>query len=157
MRQSVSKIGQLLLLGGAAPAVLVLLLWSGGGGGQTARAYPGLTVGIDLYPNNSDPDLDGVYSSVDVTKFESCYAISGPGNSIDVDVFVLDVADLAAFSADVEYDSSVIDVTGVDTDLLLGSAPGSIVVDVSGPIPPSPPGKYEAGAFDQEQKGVDGS
>ncbi len=96
MRQSAARIRPLLLVTGAALAVLVLLLWSGGGE-QTARANPELSVGIDLNPSTP-------------SSYERCVPISGPGVPFEVDIFVLDVVDLMAFSADVEYDSSVIEI-----------------------------------------------
>lgn len=142
MKQSAARIRSLLLLTAAALAVLVLLLWSSGGE-QTARANPELTVGIDLNPNTP-------------SQYDSCLAISGPGVPFDVDVFVLDIVDLMAFSADVEYDQSVIQITGVDVNHFLGQ-PGSDVQDFSGPLFPPPQGKYQAGAADINQVGANGS
>ncbi len=146
MKQSARRLRPLLLLSGAALALLALLLWAGGGEQHEARANPQLTVGIDLNANSP-------------STYESCWAISGPGIPFDVDVFVNDVVDLMAFSADVEYDSSVITITGVeteDTNLFLGSQPNSDVLDASGPIPPIPAGKYTTGAVDTNQVGADG-
>ena len=156
MKQSAARTRSLLLLTGAALAVLVLLLWSGGGG-QTARAYPGLTAGMDMNPaTTTDTNGDGKYESVDLGVFESCRDVS-LNDVITVDVFVLDVTDLVAFSANLDYNSSVVDITGVDTDLFMGAQPGSSVFDLSEPIPPTTPGFYETAAIDESNQGDDGS
>jgi hypothetical protein len=132
------RYARFLLLGTVAlgaTIALALLLWSGGSK-QNASANPELTVGLDLNPNTP-------------STYESCIPISGPGVPFQVDVFVKDVTDLMAFSADVEYDSSVVEVTSADIDNFLGSN----AVDVSS----WGPDNYRAAAFDQASQGHTGS
>src|SRR3989304_4381900 len=122
MRRASGRIGTLLLLGGAALAVLTLLLWPGGGE-RTARAYPGLTVGIDMNPaTTTDTNGDGASASGDVSKFEACRDVSN-GQKFKVDVFVLDVLNLAAFLADVEYSGSVVKIINSYTGTIPSNTP----------------------------------
>ena len=150
MKRSAARIGFLPILGGAAVAILVLLLWSGSGE-HSARAYPGLTVGIDLNTSTTnDSDGDGDYDgAIVLSKFERCLSISAPGVPFTIEVFVLDVVDLVTFAADLTYDASIVNITGVNTNRFLGAQPGSDVVDASG--------THTVGAFDMSQQGDDGS
>ena len=174
MRRASGRIGTLLLLGGAALAVLALLLWPGGGE-RTARAYPGLTVGIDMNPaTNTDTNGDGVYESVNLSKFERCVNLSGPGVQFYVNVFALDVVNLVAFLADVEYDGSIVKIIGAYTGTTFSNTPTMFLSAVSGsavqntsqndPTPSSgvlltadTDGRYEAQAFDESNLGHTGS
>ena len=175
MKQSAARIRSLLLLTAAALAVLVLLLWSGGGE-QTALAYPGLTVAIDMDPSTTtDLDGDGVYETVDVNTFENCIDVTN-GQQFNVVVSVLDVLDLTAFLADVEYDGSVVKITAAYTGttpsnlpkMFMSAQPLSQVQNESDNYPApgngdllwdDTDGKYEAVAFDASHtnNGDDGS
>lgn len=115
MKRSAARIRPLLLISGVALAVVALLLWSGGGGERTARAYPGLTVAIDMDPSTTtDTNGDGVYESVDVNTFEDCVDVAN-GQQFDIVLSVLDVVDLNAFLADVKYDGSIVKITAAYT------------------------------------------
>jgi hypothetical protein len=179
MKQSAARIRPLLLLSGAALAVLVLLLWSGGGQ-QTARAYPGLTVGIDLDTSTTtDLDGDGIYETIDTDTFENCIDVTN-GQQFDVMLFMLesepDAPDLTAFQADVEYEGSVVEIiaayTGTEPSnlptMFMSAQPLSDVQNESQNYPapatgdlltPDTDGKYEAAAFDASHTdtGDDGS
>jgi hypothetical protein len=136
-------------------AALALLAFQAGDSTRPAVAYPGLTVGIDMDASTTtDTDGDGDYDSVNVATFEDCTAVSNLA-TFTVDVFVLDVVDLVAYSLDVEYNSSVVNILSVDTNEILGAQVGSLVVDASGGV--TGPGTYNAGAFDQSNQGDDGS
>ena len=103
MKQAATRTGLVLLLSGAALALLALLLWADGGGQHEARAYPGLTVAMDMDPSTTtDLDGDGLYETVDVNTFEDCVDVT-VGQQFDVVVSVLDVLDLSVFEADVDY------------------------------------------------------
>lgn len=176
MKQAASRIGSLLLPAGAALAVLALLLWSGGGSEQIASAYPGLTVAIDMDPSTTtDVNGDGIYETVDVNTFESCVDVTS-GQQFPVVVSVLDVSDLTAFLAQLEYDGSVVKViksyTGVTENdpptMFLSAQPNSEVLNTSENIfdpstgllsPADTDGSYEAQAFDSSHtdNGDDGS
>jgi len=165
-----------LALGLVALFVLALLL-VGGDGRQTAQAYPGLTIGIDVNPTTTtDANNDGLYETVNLTTFERCIAVA-VNAEIDIDVFVLDVADLAAFSANLVYDGSVIKIISSYTGTTPTNAPKMFLSTQSGsdvqnssqndPAPSTgallthdTDGNYQAAAFDASltpPNGDDGS
>jgi hypothetical protein len=167
---SAARTRPLLLLGGAALAVLALLLWSGGGD-HNARAYPGLTVAIDMDPSTTtDTNGDGIYESVDTNTFESCVDVTN-GQQFNVVVSVLDVTDLTAFSTALMYDGSVVNIIGAYTGtipshsptMFMSKQPLSDVQNESqnNPTPssgvlqtPDTDGEYYAAAFDAGQTNV---
>lgn len=156
MIRPTAKITALTLVVAMAMA-LIALFASSGGQEQTARAYPGLTAGLDLRPaTTTDSNGDGVFESVDLSQYEACRAVS-VGDIFDVDVIVLDVDGLVAFAADLQYDSSILEVMGVNTNLFLGAQAGSSVVDASDPLPDDSDGRYRVAAFDQSNQGDTGS
>lgn len=165
MKQTATKTGLLLLLSGAALAILALLLWAGGNGQREASAYPGLTVAIDMDSSTTnDPDANGLYETVDLNMIEDCVDVTS-GQQFDILVPVLDVLDLNAFYADMEYDGSVVKIIGAYTGTIPSNPPKMFMSAQSGsdvfnnsqndPAPstgvlltPDTDGYYTAGATD---------
>jgi hypothetical protein len=152
----------------AAPALILsaLLLWPTDHTNQ-ARAYPGLTIAIDMNPaTTTDLNNDGLYETVNLTTFESCRALSTTlGQQFDVLLSVLDVTNLTAFLADVKYNPAVVKIvksyTGTTPSVLpkmfMSTQPASTVQNnsekISNPTtgdisPHDTDGFYEALAFD---------
>ena len=155
-RRAFFSIRPLTILLATAVVALALLAFQAGDSAPSAVAYPGLTVGLDANPlTTTDTNGDGEFESVVLSQYEDCRDVA-LGASFEIDLLVLDVLDLVAFSADIEYDPAILNVIAVDTNLFLGAQTGSNVFDVSQGVPSSS-GIYETGAFDQSNQGDDGS
>lgn len=151
----------IVLLGAAALATLALMLWPGTGQ-HSASGFPGLTAGIDLDPSTTtDLNGDGIYETVDVSKFEDCIGIAAAGQQFDIEIFVLDVTGLGAFDAFFQYDGSVVNVIGVQTtNLFLGALAFDASDPGASPTTPDTDGTFTAAAVDpftQDSPGHTGS
>jgi len=112
----------------------------------TASAEPGTTVvGIDADPSGN--------TATSLGTIERCIEVSS-GQTFDVDVFVDAIPadlDLAAFNYTLNYDSSKLEVNACDHNMVLASAPGSEVYDLSDDVcdtgTPDTDGELFAGAF----------
>jgi len=80
-----------------------------------------------------DADMAGnLAASID--KVDDC-VILHLGESATVDVVILDVEGILGFEFQFEYDPSIVEIQDVDSKLLIASAAGSRVIDVSEPLP----------------------
>ena len=94
-------------------ALTVLAAWSSTAG---AKATGPLSVGLDF--NTSGTPANGIYSTL--PTFENCGEVV-VGNTISIDVFALNVTQLLAFSADVQYDKTLLKVTDSSVLFLLNT------------------------------------
>lgn len=155
-RRAFFAVRPLTILLATALVALALLAFQAGDSTRSAVAYPGLTVGLDANPlTTTDTNGDGLFESVVLGQYEDCRDVS-LGASFEIDLLVLDVADLVAFSSYLEFNPAILNVVAVDTSQFLAAQTGSNAVDASHNVP-SATGLFRAAAFDQSNQGDDGS
>jgi uncharacterized repeat protein (TIGR01451 family) len=142
MKNKKARWGVLLLplLGVALAAVLVL---GTGSGRHTASAANTLTVGLDMYVNQTDP---GTYGTT-LPTFENCVDVNTRVNSgiFYFDVFALNTTNLYAFIADLQFDPGKMTILAADVNQFFGT---SSSVNNYSTTPPVSTGSFEAEAVD---------
>jgi hypothetical protein len=89
--------------------------------------------------NAEDPTLaidvgtDGNSASA-IGETEDCISVTR-GASFDTDIVIQNVTDLLAWELTLDYDGSVLTVTGQDVKMFQGANPGSSPVDISARLP----------------------
>lgn len=83
------------------------------------------TVGIDFNPSGTP--ANGVYGGT-LPTIETCAEVV-IGNTVSIDVYVVDVNTLVAFESDVQYEDTLLRFDSVNVNLFMGSQTGSIVVN----------------------------
>lgn len=130
------------LAGGLAVVGLVMVTAWGG----SARANPGLAVGID-----GNPYATPANTATSLGSREACLS-KEVGETFDIDITVSDIADLKAWEATINYNPAVLKVINKDVNYFLVSAPPN-VWDTSAPVPDTT-GDYQSGAVDLNSPGT---
>ncbi len=160
MRRSDWTTRMALLMVAVSVAAVAIALWALSAGQQGAGANPTLSVGLDFDPSGTA--ANGVYDPVNLPPFEACLDILPgqafvPGQQFSIDLFVLDVSQLVAFSSHLQYDQTKLKVVGSQVLLFLNAQPQSAVLNASQNDPdpvsgvlltPDTDGLYEAAAAD---------
>src|SRR3990170_4721160 len=105
-----------------------VVLW---GQSPAAEGAPGTNVGIDT-------DTTG-NTATSLGATESCVSVS-PGQQFDIDVFVNEIPagrNFAGFNYEINFDGSRVNIIAQNHSLLLASASGSSILDLSDGIPDS--------------------
>jgi hypothetical protein len=97
--------------------------WILGGGEEATQASPAVTIGVDADPSGNTATSLG---AIEATQTVAC------GETFEMDLFIRDVADLLAWLVGVEYDSSVVRISGQDVQMFQAANAGSDVLDQSG-------------------------
>jgi hypothetical protein len=119
-----SRLRTLLILGSFFAALSV------------GTAFADLSAGIDADPEGN--------TATGLGDIDSCIEVS-TGDTFEIDLFVMEVDDLIAWSADLQFDQAIVRVTDRDVEQILAAADGSIVFDSSDQTP-SDDGRYTAAA-----------
>jgi hypothetical protein len=80
-----------------------------------------------------DVGTDGNTASA-IGETEDCISVAR-GASFDTDIVIQNVTDLLAWELSLDYDGSVLTVTGQDVKMFQGANPGSSPVDISARLP----------------------
>lgn len=96
--------------------------WILGGGEEATQASPAVTIGVDADPSGNTATSLG---AIEATQTVAC------GETFEMDLFIQDVADLLAWSLSLEYDSSVVRISGQDVQMFQAANAGSDVLDRS--------------------------
>ncbi|MDP2949738.1 MAG: cohesin domain-containing protein [Chloroflexota bacterium] len=116
-----------LALIGACLALLALVSSPAAQTRQAGAAFQVSTaVGIDANPSGN--------SATSLGDIDDCVSVAS-GTTLEVDIFVADVSDLAGWQATLNYDPSVLVLTDAKVDLFLAADPGSRITDLSEPLP----------------------
>ena len=127
MNTSHNSSGRLAILTCRAFALASLVL-----GGLLASGRPpfalaeGPTVAIDAGPRGNEPTKPG--------PIDSCVSVA-TGDEFQVDIVVLNVKDLLAWSLYVQYDPAVIRIIDRDVKVFQAANTGSAVIDLSDKLP----------------------
>ena len=140
-----------LAVGGAlgiviASGLALLAIFLASAWGQSARANPGLAVGID-----GNPGATPANTATSLGSREACLSKS-IGQTFDIDITVAEVTDLKAWEATINYDPTVLKVTNKNVLYFLAAGGGN-VWDASGPVPDTT-GDYQSGAVDLNNPGT---
>ena len=130
----------------AIPAAAALLAFFGGLvlSSPGAQANHGLSVGLDF--DVAGTPANGAYNPASLPQFETCGEVL-VGGQISIDFFILDVDNLIAFEADIQFDGQLVEVTSTNTLLFMDSQGGSNITNLSQPTPDSD-GLYETAAVE---------
>jgi hypothetical protein len=90
------------------------------------RAQVSSTMGIDV-------DTTG-NSATSLGNIDVCASVA-TGQTLDVDVYVTDVANVAAWQANMIYDPAILRVTGVNVDLFAGATEQARTLSLSDSVP----------------------
>ena len=112
----------------AALTLSGLVVWAARSDVGDVEANPGVNLGLDF--STSGTPVNGVYNPLSLPTFESCGEVT-VGQQVSVDLFVLDVLDLAAFESDIQYDEASLSVTSSQVKYFMDSQPSSLVTNVS--------------------------
>jgi len=93
--------------------------------GETAAQAP-VTMGVDADPTGN--------TAASLGPIDSCVSVS-MGDTLEVDLFITNVADLVAWEAYFEYDMTVVNVAGRDVMMFEAGEPRSRVFDLSEALP----------------------
>jgi hypothetical protein len=111
-------------------ALVVLSAITGLGGSQhSAQGTPGTAVGIDADPAGN--------TATSLATIDQCVSVS-LSQQFDIDIFVNEIPAgilLGGFNYDIAFDASRIKVIAQNHQLLLASAPGSNITDLSDAVP----------------------
>ena len=108
---------------------------------HVAEAQLDTIVGVDANPaGNTATSLGTINSCISVNLDDVFY----------IDVIVMDVTNLNSYDGSFRFDGSIVEVTGVDVQYLLATAPGSAVTDYSGSVPNNS-GSFQVSAYDYGQ------
>ena len=111
------------------------------------QLYTADAIGVDADPSGN--------SATSLGTINDCRQVS-VNDSFDVDIFVQNVGNISSVDFTVNYDGSVVNITGHDSALLLAANPGSNVQDFSDPASPGTPdtdGNYQLIGVDQTGAG----
>jgi hypothetical protein len=132
----------------AAVLLAVLAVWSSTAG---THATGPLSVGLDF--NTSGTPSNGIYGTL--PTFENCVELI-VGNSVSIDVFALNVTQLEAFSADVQYDPAYLKVTSSNVAFLLNTSSGA-ALNASDTVLPDTDGLFRVAGTDSTNASATGS
>lgn len=106
--------------------------------GPAAEANPDLTLSVDANPFDSQPTSPG--------EIDPCVSVSA-GDTLEIDIVVLEIENLLAWEVYLEYDATVVSVIGRNVLMFQQANRGSNVYDVSEAVPDTD-GLYRAAAAD---------
>src|SRR3972149_10601320 len=125
MMPSRARLGTAILAGILA-LVAVLGASLSGVKRERAEGQGATTVAVDADPTGN------LATSTD--QIDDCVILE-LGETAAIDVVILDVEGILGFEFQFEYDPSIVEIQDVDSKLLIASAAGSRVIDVSEPLP----------------------
>ncbi|UCH87609.1 MAG: hypothetical protein JSU97_04290 [Dehalococcoidia bacterium] len=107
-------------------------------GSHVAEAQPDTVLAVDTNPaGNTATSLATINSCISVNSTDIFY----------IDVVVMDVTDLNSYDGTFRFDGTIVEVTGVDVEYFLATAPGSSVTSYSGSVPNNS-GSFQVSAYD---------
>jgi len=83
-------------------------------------------IGVDANPTGN--------TATSLGTINGCISVN-PTDSFYIDLFIKDVTNLNSFDGTFRFDGTILEVTGVDVQQLLATAPGSSVTSYSGSVP----------------------
>jgi hypothetical protein len=111
----------------AIAAVLALALggWAVADRQHSIQASSAVTLGLDANPQSTPENGATSLGSIETSRTVSS------GDTFEVDIFIQDVTNLAAWSMNVRYNPSVLRIVAQDVQMFQAASPGSDVSDLS--------------------------